>query len=37
MEKTKEYRGIYVQENNETITYYEHGAHFSYKALYKRL
>ena len=33
----KEYKGIYIQDNNETIKYYEHGAHFSYKALYKRL
>ena len=33
----KEYKGIYIQDNNKTIKYYEHGAHFSYKALYKRL
>ena len=37
MELTKEYRGIYAQDNNETKIFFEHGAHFSYKALYKRL
>jgi len=36
MKKEKEYKGIYVQDN-ENIIYYEHGAHFSYKELYKRL
>ena len=37
MEKIKEYKGIYIQDNNEPIPYYEHGAHFSYKELYKKL
>ena len=37
MEKEKEYKGIYIHDNNETIIYYEHGAHFRYKELYKRL
>ena len=37
MKNEREYRGIYIQDNNESINYYEHGAHFSYKALYKRL
>ena len=37
MKKTKEYKGIYIQDNNEPMTYYEHGAHFSYKALYRKL
>ena len=37
MEKLKEYKGIYIEDNNETVKYYEHGAHFSYKALYKKL
>ena len=36
MKKEKEYKGIYAQDN-ENILYYEHGAHFSYKELYKRL
>lgn len=36
MKKEKEYKGIYAQDN-ENIIYYEHGAHFSYKELYKRL
>ena len=37
MNIAKEYKGIYIQDNNKTIKFYEHGAHFSYKALYKRL
>ena len=37
MEKGKEYKGIYKYDNSEVIKYYEHGAHFSYKVLYKRL
>ena len=36
MKKENEYKGIYAQDN-ENIIYYEHGAHFSYKELYKRL
>ena len=36
MKKENEYKGIYAQEN-ENIMYYEHGAHFSYIELYKRL
>ena len=37
MKDKEEYKGFYLQENNDDIQLYEYGAHFSYKALYKRL
>ena len=37
MDKKKEYKGLYNHDNNDSVTYYEFGAHFSYKALYNRL
>ena len=37
MDKKLEYKGFYIQDKDQSLTYYEYGAHFSYKALYNRL
>ena len=37
MDKKIEYKGLYIQDKEQSITYYEYGAHFSYKALYNYL
>ena len=37
MDKKQEYKGVYNQDKDQSVIYYEYGAHFSYKALYKRL
>ena len=34
MNKKSEYKGLYIQDKEQPLTYYEYGAHFSYKALY---
>jgi hypothetical protein len=37
MDKKIDYKGLYIQDNDQSVIYYEYGAHFSYKALYNRL
>ena len=37
MEKKNEFKGLYIQDKDQSVAYYEYGAHFSYKALYNRL
>ena len=37
MKKKIEYKGLYIQDKDQSVTYYEYGAHFSYKALCNRL
>ena len=37
MNKRLEYKGLYNLDKDQSVIYYEYGAHFSYKALYKAL
>ena len=37
MNKKLEYKGLYNLDKEQSVIYYEYGAHFSYKALYKTL
>ena len=37
MDKKKEFKGLYPQDKEQSVAYYEYGAHFSYKALYRLL
>ena len=37
MKKKLEYKGLYNLDKDQSVIYYEYGAHFSYKALYKTL